>query len=80
MSNDNIDLEEAFDNIIWKQMKSRAKDLSKKEVAKEFFLAGYSLAQEQFDEYMENTLKEFQENPEEIEKEFERMKKENGNN
>jgi hypothetical protein len=78
--NDNMSIEDAFDNIIWKQMKVKAKELSKKELAKEFFLAGYSLAQEQFEEFYEDTMKEFKENPEEITKEFEKMKKANGNN
>jgi hypothetical protein len=39
-----------FDEIIWPKLKGEAKCLSRRDSAKLFFLAGYELAQHQFNE------------------------------
>ena len=57
--------EKLFENI-WKELKEDAKELSKKELAKQMFVSGALMARESFDRYMKESFEKIEHNPEKI--------------
>ncbi len=53
-----------FDKNIWPGVKEDCKEMSKKEVARQMFVAGYTSCMKQMDEEMEKAGEEVEKNPE----------------
>lgn len=70
--------EECFNSIIWKEIKEEAKELSRRDLARQMFVSGALMCRESFDRYMEESFEKIENNPEKIQellKEFQLNKK-----
>ena len=57
--------EEFFDKI-WKELKSDAKELSKRELARQMFVSGALMCRESFERHMQELSKNIEQDPEKI--------------
>src|SRR3989338_11361541 len=57
--------EKLFDNI-WKELKEEAKELSRRDLARQMFVSGALMCRESFDRHMEEVSKDMEKNPEKI--------------
>ena len=59
--------EKLFDNI-WKELKDEAKELSKRDLARQMFVSGALMCRESFERHMQELSKDMENNPEKIKK------------
>src|SRR3989338_2947162 len=70
--------EEYFNSTIWKEIKEEAKELSRRDLARQMFVSGALMCRESFDRHMEESFEKIENNPEKIQellKEFQLNKK-----
>jgi len=58
--------EEYFNSTIWKEIKEEAKELSRRDLARQMFVSGALMCRESFDRHMEEVSKDMEKNPEKI--------------